>query len=52
MNNRRNSVKFYIFTTIKLLKKVNHMSQKIALVTGGSSGIGRATAIELVNQGY
>ncbi|WP_010597453.1 SDR family oxidoreductase [Rickettsiella massiliensis] len=28
------------------------MSQKIALVTGGSSGIGRATAIELVNQGY
>jgi len=36
---------------LNLERKVFELAEKVVLITGGSSGIGRATSIEFVNQG-
>jgi NAD(P)-dependent dehydrogenase (short-subunit alcohol dehydrogenase family) len=38
-------------TTIFKIKKMNNLSNKVAVVTGGNSGIGYAAAAELIAQG-
>jgi NAD(P)-dependent dehydrogenase (short-subunit alcohol dehydrogenase family) len=38
-------------TTILNIKKMNNLSNKVAVVTGGNSGIGYAAAAELIAQG-